>query len=206
MPTFDTDTMNEIQDKVLTNNVTDNPLMPYSKVARKNKQLNTNNKAVVSAVNELFSKSTQVEKYTTDSVIAQNKIIGDAINDPDMLNKLKSVAPTIIDALVDTKNKIDDLLNFILDDYEDVFTVTTKTSNFPLTHTPIGKIKMFINGMRQFRTTFEYDKDTNSINWLFVPDKGGFDIEDSEVVFEYDYNRELEQEQEQEEEEVENDG
>jgi len=206
MPTFDTDTMNEIQDKVLTNNVTDNPLMPYSKVARKNKQLNTNNKAVVSAVNELFSKSTQVEKYTTDSVIAQNKIIGDAINDPDMLNKLKSVAPTIIDALVDTKNKIDDLLNFILDDYEDVFTVTTKVSNFPLTHTPIGKIKMFINGMRQFRTTFEYDKDTNSINWLFVPDKGGFDIEDSEVVFEYDYNRELEQEQEQEEEEVENNG
>lgn len=203
MPTFDTDTMNEIQDKVLTNNVTDNPLMPYSKVARKNKQLNTNNKAVVSAVNELFSKSTQVEKYTTDSVIAQNKIIGDAINDPDMLNKLKSVAPTIIDALVDTKSKIDDLLNFILDDYEDVFTVTTKVSNFSLTHTPIGKIKMFINGMRQFRTTFEYDKDTNSINWLFVPEKGGFDIEDSEVVFEYDYNRELEDKQE---EEVENDG
>ena len=97
-------------------------------------------------------------------------------------------------------------LKLEINEYEDVFTVTTKVSNFPLTHTPIGKIKMFINGMRQFRTTFEYDKDTNSINWLFVPDKGGFDIEDSEVVFEYDYNRELEQEQEQEEEEVENNG
>lgn len=204
MSTFDTDTMNEIQEQVLTTNVTDNPLMPYNKIARKNKQLNTNNKAVIQAVNELFSKSTQVEKYTTDSVIAQNKIIGDAINDPDMLNKLKGVAPTIIDALVNTKNQIDDLLQFILDDYEDVFNVTDAVAEFPLTHVPIGKIKMYINGMRQFRTTFEYNKDTNTISWLYVPEKGGFDIEDSEVVFEYDYNRELEQEQE--EGEVEEDG
>jgi hypothetical protein len=49
---------------------------------------------------------------------------------------------------------------------------------------------MYVNGVRQFRTCFRLNKSSNSITWLFTKEKGGFDIEDSEVVFEYDYNRE----------------
>jgi hypothetical protein len=49
---------------------------------------------------------------------------------------------------------------------------------------------MYVNGVRQFKTCFRYNPSRNSVTWVFTKEKGGFDIEDSEVVFEYDYNRE----------------
>jgi len=186
----DKETLNELQDQILTSNVTDNPLMKPSKIRSKNKMLETNNKGVVQAINEIFEKSKQIETYTTESVLAQNQLIGDAYNDPDLMRKLKSIAPNVIDALIDVKSEVDNILQFVLDDYEDVFTVNKNITEFKLTYTPIGKIRMYVNGVRQFKTCFRYNPTKNSVTWIFTADKGGFDIEDSEVVFEYDYNRE----------------
>lgn len=186
---FDKDTLNELQDSILTSNVTDNPLMKYSKIASRNKVLKTNNKGVVQSINELYDKSVQIEAYTTESVLSQNKLIGDANNDPDMMRKLKSIAPNVIDGLIEIKQQVDQVLQFVLDDYEDVFTVHNPVTEFRLTYVPIGKVRMYVNGVRQFRTSFRLNKSTNSITWIFTSEKGGFDIEDSEVVFEYDYNR-----------------
>ena len=191
MSSFDKDTLNELQEQLLTSNVTDNPLMIKSKIKSKNKTLNTTMKGVIQAINEVYEKTNQIEVYTTEAVTTQNKLIGD-FNDPDLINKLQTLAPTVIEALVDTREQLDNILQFVLDDYEDVFTVNTPINEFKLTYTPIGKIRMYINGLRQFKTSFRYNKDRNSITWVFTSDKGGFDIEDSEVVFEYDYNREEE--------------
>lgn len=192
MSSIDTATLNDLQDQILTSNVTANPLMKPSKIPSKNKVLKTNNKGVIQAINELFDKNQQIETYTTESVLNQNKLIGDAYNDPDIMAKLKSIAPNVIEGLIDMKNRIDTVLQFVLDDYEDVFTVNHGVTEFKLTYTPIGKIRMYVNGVRQFRTCFRYNPAKNSITWIFTSDKGGFDIEDSEVVFEYDYNREEE--------------
>jgi hypothetical protein len=181
---------NELQEKILTSDITNNPLMTSSKIDTKNKTLPTKCKGLVQSVNETYKKVQQLEKYETDFATFQNSIVGDAFNDPSMLEKLKSVAPTVIDGLVNLRDEIDSILQFVLDDYEDVFTVTEPVTEFTLTNVPIGKIRMYVNGVRQFRTCFKYNKTRNSISWVFTAENGGFDIEDSEVVFEYDYNRE----------------
>jgi len=181
---------NELQEKILTSDITNNPLMTSSKIDTKNKTLPTKCKGVVQSISETYKKVQQLEKYETDFATFQNNIVGDAFNDPRMLEKLKSVAPTIIDGLVNLRDEIDSILQFVLDDYEDVFTVTEPITEFTLTNVPIGKIRMYVNGVRQFRTCFKYNQAKNSILWVFTAENGGFDIEDSEVVFEYDYNRE----------------
>lgn len=183
-------TFEELQEKVLTRDITENPLMTPSKINTKNKTLPTKCKGVVQSITETYKKVQQLEEYETEFATFQNSIVGDAFNDPTMLDKLKSVAPTVIDGLVSLKDEIDSILQFVLDDYEDVFTVTEPVEEFILTNVPIGKIRMYVNGVRQFRTCFKYNKTKNSISWVFTAENGGFDIEDSEVVFEYDYNRE----------------
>ena len=190
MLTYDKETLDELQDQILTSNVTDNSLMKPSKIKSKNKQLMTNCKGVVQAINEVYEKGKQIEEYTTRSVLEQNALIGDAYNDPAVMKKLKSLAPSVIEGLVVVKNQIDDVLQLVLDDYEDVFSVNNTITEFKLTYVPIGKIRMYVNGVRQFKTCFRYNPSRNSVTWVFTKEKGGFDIEDSEVVFEYDYNRE----------------
>ena len=92
-------------------------------------------------------------------------------------------------------------LKLVPDDFEDVFDVPEGEyqSVFYLTHKPIGKIRLYIDGIRHFSTTFEYDKIENKCTWVFTPENGGFDIEDAEVIFEYDYDPAAEAEIETEE-------
>ena len=78
------------------------------------------------------------------------------------------------------------------DDYEDVFHIAEgqTQSEFVLTHKPIGKIRMYIDGIRYFKECIEYDADNNTVKWVNKSENPeGFDITDADVVIEYDYNR-----------------
>ena len=91
---------------------------------------------------------------------------------------------------VDNNSIADTVFALDKDDYEEVFHVgedETK-SEFKLTHKPVGKIRMYIDGIRYFKECIEYDAATNTVKWTNGSDKvEGFDITDADVVFEYDY-------------------
>lgn len=87
------------------------------------------------------------------------------------------------------------------DDYEDKFSVPEGEirTQFTLTHKTIGKIRLFISGMRYFNNAdvkyFDFDADTNTITWTNTEEEqGGFQISGMDVVFEYDYDKDNENE------------
>ncbi len=91
---------------------------------------------------------------------------------------------------VGNNSRTDTVLVSGKDDYEDVFHVGEDEikSEFKLTHKPVGKIRMYIDGIRYFKECIEYDAATNIVKWTNGSDKlEGFDINDADVVFEYDY-------------------
>lgn len=86
----------------------------------------------------------------------------------------------------------------IVMEYEDSFFVKDgeNRTNFALTHIPIGKIKLFIDGLRYFNGNdkadelYTYDKNTNVVTWTNTDDtKEGFQLSDMAVVFEYSYSK-----------------
>ena len=91
---------------------------------------------------------------------------------------------------VGNNSRADTVFTTAQDAYEDVFHVRedeTK-SEFKLTYKPLGKIRMYIDGIRYFKECIEYDAITNTVKWTNGSDKiEGFDITDADVVFEYDY-------------------
>lgn len=85
---------------------------------------------------------------------------------------------------------------FALDDYEEVHTAVKPTSTISLKYRPIGKIRIYINGKREFNNpndetnkVFTYDSEANTVT--FNSTKMGYLIGDGTdtVVFEYDYDR-----------------
>ena len=64
---------NELQEKILTSDITNNPLMTSSKIDTKNKTLPTKCKGVVQSISETYKKVQQLEKYETDFAVERQK-------------------------------------------------------------------------------------------------------------------------------------
>lgn len=88
------------------------------------------------------------------------------------------------------------LSQFALDDYEEVHTAVKPTDTIRLKYRPIGKIRIYINGKREFNNpndetnkVFTYDSEANAVT--FNSTNMGYLIGDGTdtVVFEYDYDR-----------------
>ncbi len=85
---------------------------------------------------------------------------------------------------------IDKIANISINSFEDVFHVADgqTQSEFILTYKPIGKIRMYVDGLRYFQSCFQYNAATNTVKWINgASNPEGFDITDADVVFEYDY-------------------
>ena len=88
------------QADILTERVTDNPLMPASRRASKNKSLDTQEKNVVQAINRL-NKNFQALKITNDtSLMQQLSVLGDYIADEKLIAKLQKVDTSVITAII----------------------------------------------------------------------------------------------------------
>lgn len=178
----------QLQSDVLLEDTTKNPLFKKSAIATANKSLNTKSKSVVSAINELLKRVNSIESNVTDALNKQFSVIGDAASDTELSNRLHKIAPNIIEGLSKINDNIQEIAAFAADDFEDTFSVTTTAqSEFKLTHTPIGKVRLYIDGIRYFKTCYTYDSTANTIRWTFTAANGGFDIQDADVVLEYDY-------------------
>ena len=99
-----------------------------------------------------------------------------------------------LESLQGNGNSTDQPPIFAKNDYEDKFSISKDEirTQFVLTHKPIGKIRLFINGIRYFNNVnkkyFDYNSETNTVTWINTDEaQGGFPISDMDVVFEYDY-------------------
>lgn len=183
--------INELQSDILGEKLTNNPLMKASKIASKTKALDTKSKTIVTAINELLKGFDNLESVTLDSMNSMYSVLGNFGSDPELINELTSRgAETILALAANNYDTIQEIRDFAKDDYEDVFHVAEgqTQSEFVLTHKPIGKIRMYIDGIRYFKECIEYNADTNTVKWVNdSSNPEGFDITDADVVFEYDY-------------------
>lgn len=187
-----TKSFNELQSDILGEKLTNNPLMKASKMATKNKALNTKQKTIVNAINELLTALDGAQAQTKKSLAQMYDVLGDFAQNPELLNELTSRgAETILALAANTYDTVQEIQDFAKDDYEDVFHIAEgqTQSEFALTHKPIGKIRMYIDGIRYFHECIEYSPDTNTVKWVNDSSKEeGFDITDADVVIEYDYS------------------
>ena len=86
----------------------------------------------------------------------------------------------------------------VVAEYEDSFSVKDgeNRTKFKLTHTPTGKIKLFIDGLRYFNGNnkadelYTYHKGANTVIWTNTDESNeGFQLSDMTVVFEYSYSK-----------------
>lgn len=183
--------INELQSDILGEKLTNNPLMKASKFASKSKALDTDSKTIVTAINEILKNLNSLDGKTDDNLNNMYSVLGNFAKTPALVNELTSRgAETILALATNTYDTVQEIRDFAKDDYEDVFHVAEgqTQSEFALTHKPIGKIRMYIDGIRYFKECIEYDADTNTVKWVNdSSNPEGFDITDADVVFEYDY-------------------
>lgn len=165
-----------------------------STIKSKNYQLNTTQKAVITAINELVSTIDTLDKQTNTALDEMYSALGNTGADPALLTKLKEQGNSVIEILLDVKSRLEKIEPLALDDYEDVFIIkdTETRTEFPLTYKPLGKIHFHIQGLRYFRDCYTYNSDTNTVVWTNTADNDGFDLTDCVVVIEYDYDRKAE--------------
>ena len=185
--------INELQSDILGENLTNNPLMKASKFASKTKALDTNSKTIVTAVNEILKNLNSLSDKDNDSLNNIYSVLGNFVKTPELVNELTSRgAETVLALAAKAYDDVQVIKDLARDDYEDVFHIAEgqTQSEFVLTHKPIGKIRMYIDGIRYFKECIEYDADTNTVKWVNTSENPeGFDITDADVVIEYDYNR-----------------
>jgi len=183
--------INELQSDILGEKLTNNPLMKASKMASKTKALNTDSKTIVTAINEILKNLNSLDGKTDDNLNNMYSVLGNFAKTPALVNELTSRgAETILALAANTYDTVQEIQDFAKDDYEDVFHIAEgqTQSEFVLTHKPIGKIRMYIDGIRYFKECIEYNADTNTVKWVNdSSNPEGFDITDADVVFEYDY-------------------
>lgn len=112
---FETDTekAQQIQSDVLLEKTSDNPNFVYNKLAAKNKSLDTSDKRIVGAINELLKKQNSLQSAVQTSINQSFDATGDIISDPELLERLRAVSPNLIEAVCDHEEKINTLQELV---------------------------------------------------------------------------------------------
>lgn len=190
-----TKNFSELQADILTEDTAKNSKMPAGKTAKKNKALKTENKTIVNAINELMSAQDKVLEKTDKSLKNIYDILGNFAVNPSLKNELTSRgAETVLELASKTYDALQAIKDLVQDDYEDMYHIAEgqTQSEFVLTHKPVGKLRIYVDGIRYFSDCIEYDSETNTVKWANDSSKPeGFDITDADVVIEYDYKKEL---------------
>lgn len=181
----------ELQSDILGEKLTDNPKMKASKILAKNKALNTEQKTIINAINELLKKQDEFSDNVRQDLQTMYSRLGNFASSTTSDEELAArKASSVLELAVKAFDMAKEAKTSASVDHEDVFNVPEgKTqSEFKLTHRPIGKIRLYIDGIRYFRDSMEYNPETNVVTWTNDSTKAeGFDITDADVVLEYDY-------------------
>lgn len=112
---FETDTekAQQIQSDVLLESTANNPYFTAHKVPAKNKALNTTDKKIVGAINELLKKQNSLQNAVQNSINQSFDATGDIISHPDLLERLREISPSLIEAVCDHEEKINALQELV---------------------------------------------------------------------------------------------
>lgn len=190
-----TKNFSELQADILTEDTAQNSKMPAAKTVKRNKALKTSNKTIVNAINELLASQEKIQEKTSQSLKDIYDILGNFAVNPSLKNELTSRgAETVLELASKTYDALQAIKDLVQDDYEDMYHIAEgqTQSEFVLTHKPVGKLRIYVDGIRYFSDCIEYDSETNTVKWVNDSSKPeGFDITDADVVIEYDYKKEL---------------
>lgn len=112
---FETDTekAQQIQSDVLLEKTSDNPNFTYHKLAAKNKSLDTSDKRIIGAINEILKKQNALQTAVQTSINQSFDATGDIISEPELLERLRAVSPNLIEAVCDHEEKINTLQELV---------------------------------------------------------------------------------------------
>lgn len=85
---------------ILFENLDNNPYLEENVIESLNKKLKTNSKEIISAINEIFDKSTSINKKTDNMINLYNNIIGDTLANTNLISDLKKIDYNMLLAIV----------------------------------------------------------------------------------------------------------
>jgi len=96
---FSDEDIDKLQSSVLDKTTGDNTWLAPHAIPTLARNLNTSNKRVIKAINELLSRIDSLDDSTIDIAATYDKLIGDTKENPQLEDDLLKMAPHIIDAL-----------------------------------------------------------------------------------------------------------
>lgn len=197
----------ELQSDILAEKLNANPYMPYHVLVEKNKQLNTNAKSIVGAINELLRRVNTASNTNKSALAELYNVLGHVGAQPKLIHDVLQQAPSLIElvlSMIERLDNVEEARNVLFKDQFYVEDIPTHI--FKLSHTPKkDTLRCFVNGVQYYnnshKNSFTLDVDNLEATWIFTETLGGFDIRNAEVVWEYTYDLKKELEQLSEEEE-----
>lgn len=89
----------QIQSDVLLESLSSNEYFTSHTLQSLNKALNTTDKRIVGAINEIMKKQTSLQSATQNAINQQFSVLGDVLANPELLTKLQKVSTNLIEAV-----------------------------------------------------------------------------------------------------------
>lgn len=173
---------NKLQHDLLALDLNNNPHLKHDAIYSLNKALDTDNKNIIGAINELTRRLSGVEG--TGRMILKNivDILGNSVANPETKQQILESYPSVIEAVADLMRRVTYIERVQLKNVNERFQVAnTGQTQFHLKYTPDpGTVVMHVNGTRYDENEdFTVDYNTNIVEWRGSFTLGGF------VVIEY---------------------
>ena len=209
------DDLYKLQWDALYESIENNTYLPWKNNAL-NKSLNTNNKRIIKAINEVFELATSSVSVTNNFSSRFDDVIGNELADPTLIEELRKIDENFFKAIIkinnelkttsqsvtnletlnnevseiveDLNKRVAELENSCIEDFEEICRLDIDAQTIFLSHTPKNKncIDLYVNGIHY--PTKSFNMFTNGLAWLLTEDNDGFLLEeDFEVVVKYDY-------------------
>lgn len=197
-----------LQSDVLLQNLATNPYFASSSIPTRNAKLATTKQDIIRAINEIVSNFAALKISTDTNVSKVLTTIGDFTANAALLEKLKSIDGTLIDALskvnstamgandsaktaadaatsaATTVQTVKQQIDAAGTSFEDEQELANDTNIIKLQYVPVDpdQIDLYINGVKYGKKMFSYNTATNSITWKNIGPRIGFDLETGDVV------------------------
>lgn len=164
-----------LQADILWDDTSSNPNLTSSTIPSKNKALNTKSKRVIGAINELNSNIENVSSTLDNNLTNFISVLGDYNLNPDYLEELKKIAPSILEAIKVMYDEIQalkqnqgsgsgDVVRF-----HTVEMIYSEDNLYNLPHTNIpeyGDFELTINGIEALDCTdYRVDRENGILYW-----------------------------------------
>lgn len=186
--------INELQADILAEKISTNPFLKYHVLVEKNKKLGTTSQSIIGAINEVLRKANSAANANSAALNELYSVIGHIGTFPELSRKVLAQAPSLIELVLNMKDRIDSVDVASFADFTESFSVGKIPKYlFVLSHEPVeGTLRMLVNGVRYDNTSkfvaFACNPKDRTVNWNFDKSNGGFNLSDCEVTFEYKYS------------------